>query len=210
MNIKNLFILGFLIISSTSLMAQSFGLRVGVNSTNIGVAFDEDPMTEDEFDYDAVLRFQVGFVAEVPLAGPIGIETGVIYNGYGAKNDFLGETDLRLDYIQVPLLLKLRAELGGVSLFLHGGPYASIAIGGQSKTEVLGTTTTDDVEFGDGLDEFSRLDFGLLVGGGVGLGPIDLGVNYGYGLANISNFDDFRLANRLLSLTLTYRFGAAE
>ena len=174
------------------------------------MAFDENPTTEDEFDFDAVLRFQVGFVAEIPLAGPIGIETGVIYNGYGAKNDFLVDTDVRLDYIQVPLLLKLRAEVGELSLFLHGGPYASLAIGGKTTTEILGTTTTDDIEFGDGTDEYSRLDFGLLVGGGLGFGPVDVGVNYGYGLANIRNWNDTRVANRLLSLTLTYRFGATD
>ncbi len=210
MKIKNLLILGLLAISSTALMAQSVGLRVGVNSTNIGVAFDEDPATEDEFDFDAAIRFQVGLVAEIPLAGPVGIETGVIYNGYGAKGGNLIEGDLRLDYIQIPLTLKLRADIGELSLFVHGGPYAALAFGGKDETTFFGISTEDEVNFGDGIDEYNRLDFGLLVGGGVGFGPIDLGVNYGYGLANIRNLDDIRLANRLLSLTLTYRFDSAE
>lgn len=211
MKSKNFFVLTLFLLFAMTAFSQSIGLRVGVNSTNFGVAFDDDITSEDEFAFDAVIRFQAGLVAEFPIAGPVGIETGLFYTGHGAKNDFLGTSyETRLDYLQLPLLLKLRGEVGQISLFLHAGPYASFAISGVNKFEIAGVGTTEDIDFGDKDGEYSRLDFGLLVGGGIGFGPIDVGLNYGYGLAKILNADNVRVGNRALSLTLSYRFRANQ
>ena len=194
-------------------MAQTFGIRAGINSANQSIKYDEEP--EDALDLKSVLKFHVGVIAELPIAGDLSLETGLIYHGTGSKIDesFLGfniKSQTNINYIQLPISLKYRADLGSVSIFAHAGPYVAFALNGNVTAEVLGNEESEDIEFGDGDLETNRLDYGLNVGAGVGFGPIDLGLNYGLGLANLSNSDDGSLTNRILSVSVTYRFGLSD
>lgn len=211
MKVRNLLIAAVVLFCSGSMMAQTFGIRAGINSATHGVSFDDDPLEGYDFDFKSVLKFHVGAVVELPVAGDLSIETGLIYHGTGAKIDESAfKNQININYIQLPLSLKYRADLGTLSLFIHAGPYAAYALDGNGSTEILGVSTEEDIDFGDGAGEYNRLDFGLNGGAGIGFGPLDLGVNYGYGLADLVNLNGVRVSNQVLSVSLTYRFGAGK
>ncbi len=210
MKVKNLLIFAVAIFFSGSLMAQTFGIRAGINSANQNIKYDEDPI-ENTFDNKFILKFHAGVIADLPIVDDLSIETGLIYYGTGTKIDesFMGnaiKNQTNINFIQLPISLKYRANMGAASIFVHAGPYTAFALTGNFTSEVAGEEITQDVKFGDGDLHTNRLDYGMNIGAGVGFGPLDLGINYGFGIANLGNMDDRTITNRILSLSLTYRF----
>ena len=92
------------------------------------------------------------------------------------------------------------------------GSYIGIGLSGTIKGEVIvdGLTTSQeiDIEWGSDIDsDFKRMDFGLIIGAGVELNSIQIGLNYSLGLANISPQTNVKVNNRVLGISVGYKFG---
>lgn len=134
---NRIFIL-MLVLSSIGLMSQaqtSFGLRAGVNFTNINGKADDG----SKFENKMKTGFHVGATADIPVAPDFYIQPGALFS---TKGSHIGKTDGKwnLSYLEIPVNLLYKPVLGSGRLLLGFGPYYAFAIGGNVKQ---GTNETD-------------------------------------------------------------------
>lgn len=152
----------------------------------------------DALDLDLAPRFNVGVVAEIPVAPDFYFQPGLLFSTKGAKtsDEFLGQTmemDINLGYIELPLSLLYKPVLGNGRLLLGFGPYLGYGVMGKAKYTLSSVTTEEDINWtneyeGDGtIAQFKPLDFGANVFFGYEL-PMGLSfqLNTQLGLANIN------------------------
>jgi Outer membrane protein beta-barrel domain len=136
---KKLFVIVFLFISCASLQAQTkkqsssgagFGIRAGFNLQNINGRDFNDNKLENKL----VPRFHAGVYADLPLADEFFVQPGVLFATKGTK--FKGSnTILNLSYIEIPVNLLFKPELGSGRLLLGFGPYVAYGVSGKLKPE---------------------------------------------------------------------------
>lgn len=156
--------------------------------------------------------FSAGVEGNFKIAGPLYINTGIMYQQKGTCTEFTiietVKTNLLIEYIEVPLNLKVKLDLGPLSAFAYAGPYAAYAIG---NTMSYDDSDKDDYHFDFGTDEdtMDRLDFGYNVGLGFGFSAIELMVNYGEGFGSIYNSPELissSIKNKVLSISAAFKF----
>jgi hypothetical protein len=222
---KNLFKLMVVLIAitiTTESFAQRIGIRAGAVMTNMLVQDDDDTYSDD---FKLKPGFTAGVVGEIPFSDMFFFEPGLMLTTRGYKVDeeetFLGETikveaSMNPLYIDIPLNFKVAGEVGDdVKLYGIAGPYIGLGVGGKykAKMEMLGETEEMDEDISWGSDEeeddLKMLDYGVTIGGGVEFGPLQAGLFYSLGLANISPYTDggAKMANRTMGLTVTWFFG---
>ena len=206
---------------TTGSYAQTFGVKAGLNLSNMLVEDDDDTYSDD---FKVNPGFHVGATAEFPITELFSFETGLLLSTKGVKvseeETFMGETVkydqiLNLIYLDIPLTAKASFDLGGARIYGVFGPYIGMGLSGKSKFEItaMGETETDeeDIKWGSDEDEddLKRLDLGLTMGAGVEISSIQIGLSYGLGLANISTYTDggSKISNRVLGISVGYKFG---
>jgi len=110
--------------------------------------------------------------------------------GAKEKESIQGETielTVSLDYIEIPLLLKLIIPIEGSSVHpaIFAGPAVGFNTTAKGKVEYAGESYEDD------LEDIKSTDFGLVFGGGVGfpVGNNELGFDVRY-ILGLSSVDD--------------------
>jgi hypothetical protein len=219
--IKNLLFIVLLITLASSTFAQSFGIKAGLNLSNMTMKDDEDTYSDD---YKMLPGFHVGVVAEIPFSDMFSFEPGLLLSTKGFKfeesEEYMGETmeskmKMSLYYLDIPLNLK--ASFGSDDTKFYGtfGPYLGMGLSGKYKSEIsfMGETESEDedVEWGSDAeeDDIKRFDFGVAVGAGVEFGAISVGAAYALGLANISAYTEegSSIKNKVISVSVGYKFG---
>lgn len=169
-----------------------FGLKAGVNSSNFeGASFDTEMLT----------GFHGGAIVNFALTDKWSIQQEFLYSTQGAKikNGFgIGDTDLKLSYFSVPLLVKYHSNLG-----IYG------EIGGQANILVEDAKNTGFNEFADKIDggAVAGLGYQFQTGPVKGLG---IGARYYYGFTDVGKFSsasikpDFK--NSVIQGSLFYMF----
>jgi len=203
-----------LVFAAFALTAQvqiSVGPRVGVNLAKWSVDSDFE---EEIGDISNRLGFLAGAAAEIRFNENLAIQPEINFIQKGFKTefsvsdsifgDYSGETNAILNYLEVPVMLKVGKSFGTTRLDVLAGPSFGYAMNGKVKyKETFGGETEEDeedIDFDD--DEISRLDFGVQVGAAVtfGLGNANLFIDGRYllGLSNLndSGDDEFKANNR--------------
>ncbi|MCD6556960.1 MAG: PorT family protein [Bacteroidales bacterium] len=227
---KKLFVLSIALLSIFSLNAQKFGFKVGVNLSGVNSS-----TTLSDYQTAALSGgLNGGLVFEFSPVKMIGIRTEALFSqkGYNIESDVnvngtdaVINTSLTMNYLEIPLLLKLK--LG--PLYVTAGPYfayavsgkdiASITVDGQKLAESqyadYGQVPSDDVfkdsEFNGDNITYSRTDAGLNIGAGVKLLKFFAEARYGVGLTNIKSYSgmpsDEYMKNYTVSLSVGILFG---
>ena len=222
-NLVKLFLIVIAIMMATDkLFSQEFGIKAGFNSSNMHVVYDGSIISED---FNMRTGFHIGATAEFPLTEIFSLETGllistkgVIYKQLLTEEDtgFNYESKVNLSplYLDIPVTAKASFDIGGgAKIYGVFGPYAAIGLSGKIKQEesINGATTSEeiDIEWGSDIESsnFKRMDFGLIMGAGVELNSIQIGLNYSLGLANISPQTNVKVNNRVLGISVGYKFG---
>ncbi len=195
--------------------AQTFGVQAGLNMANVA-----SKTAGEKDDSKMLLGFNVGGTAEFAINDALSFQTGLILNTKGAKSEYTyneGGVDVKVEnkanilFLDIPLNLKYKFD----KIYIAAGPYLGVGVTGKMKTKAsamgFSEEETIDVKFGNDAaeDHVKRLDFGLNIGAGVDFGAIGVGVQYGFGLANLQpegDSDNFS-KNRLLSISVAYKFG---
>lgn len=200
---------------SINLFAQTIGIKGGINLATILEKDDSGILSEN---YTSHTSFHFGLSAEIPITGMLYLETALIFSGKGYHhfeegniliNDF--DAVLNIYYLDVPLLARIKYDLGSFEIFGVLGPYFAIGVAGNYRfdTELLGVPVGDttSVEWGSDLNEYKTLDMGLSIGCGVVYKIIELGVGYQLGLISISGYtvDNYVKKNRVLAISLSYK-----
>ena len=105
------------------------------------------------------LKTRTGWAAGASLgyrAGLIGVGGEALFAKRGLKSD--GTGDLKLDYVDIPVYLKVQAPTPGISPFGYIGPQVSFEV----------TCKVDNVDCADG--DRSKTDYAGVVGAGVKFG----------------------------------------
>ena len=201
-------------------LAQTFEVKAGIN---LSTMVSKDEIETYSKDYKMVPRLLLGVTAEFPLVGLFSFETGLQLSSKGYKLDTYlsvpndrGEylpiyNNTTLNYIEIPLSLKTSAKFKKLPIVFTLGPYFGIGLNEKiTRSEynwLEGTTERKTYSHEMGQDgDWKRLDYGLQVGAGVEIEKIVMKLNYGYGLASISHASSIKSKNRIVGLTLGYKF----
>ncbi|MBO9200885.1 MULTISPECIES: porin family protein [Niastella] len=144
----------------------TFGVRAGVNFQNI----NGDDGAGHDYDYKMKTGFNIGVNAEIPLAPQFYVQPGLLFSTKGAKQEVANTDDIKLNlsYLEVPINLLFKPELGAGKLLLGFGPYVGIAVGGKVKqgSNDVDIEFENDVKSTNLKPTLKRVDFGgnLLAG----------------------------------------------
>lgn len=211
-NLVKLFLIVIAIMMATDkLFSQEFGIKAGFNSSNMHIVYDR--MLSN--DSNMKTGFHIGATAEFPLTEIFSLETGLLLSSKGfieEVKDFNYKVIFNPLYLDIPVTVKASSYIGGTKVYGMFGSYIGIGLSGTIKEEVSinGATISQeiDIEWGSDIDsDFKRMDFGLIIGAGVELNSIQIGLNYSLGLANISPQTNLKINNRVLGISVGYRFG---
>lgn len=206
-----------LLIYPSLLSAQIFGIRGGFNLSNLVIKYDGEKMSDN-----LKMRpgFHIGPTMEIPLSEVLSIDGALLYTTKGTKmketetyasTTYEYKSTITFNYLELPVNLKVKFDIGNIIGFGAVGPYFAYALSGKSKSEqkANGNSSSESVDIDFGEDgELKRFDFGVGFTGGIEVGKMQFGINYGLGLSNISQYsdNDSALKNRNLSFFAAYRF----
>lgn len=112
---KTLLLLAFIMVSSfTFAQSSMYGVRAGLNISNLD--FEPSPT----FNNTHRNGFAIGFFGEYDLCKTFAIAPEIQFSAEGAK-----DRDLRIDYIQIPILFKYRF---GDRFSVGAGPMAGVKV----------------------------------------------------------------------------------
>lgn len=174
----------------------SWGITAGAGMANMRFEQKID-------DRDPIANIQAGVVIDFAIVDNFFLESGLTFQRKGYQmemeseyNSAVGSISTNIDqttnlfYLQLPILLNYRFNVGKVGLIPQVGPYFAVGVGGKIKTEtetenepLEGYETIDyDVKEENSFsDDRSRFDLGVRFAGCVGIGT-DMKVSIGYDL----------------------------
>jgi len=153
----------------------SLGIEAGVNLANVNVTPTPTVST------DTRTGIIVGGVLDISLTPSISVVSGLRYMSKGYKlTSGVQKLDVKADYLEFPILLKVKFPLTEVKPYLIGGPTIGINLSANSEFSNGTTTTTTDIK-----KDVESVDFGLLFGAGLDFKvatKTNLFVQFGYSL----------------------------
>lgn len=184
-----------------SASARAAGLTGGPTAATL---FGSDVETDDE---NARLGFSAGiyFSAKAPN---FEFRPEILFVQMGAGDETLlpalgvGPLELKLDYVQVPLLFKMtsaRAKQPGVGFFF--GPYFAFNLEAEMTADVGGVPVTTNID-----DLVRDTDVGVIVGFSIDAEYWSLDVRYTHGFENIFEDSTLNVKNASLSVMLGISF----
>jgi hypothetical protein len=181
--------------------AWSWGLMGGINLSNLN--------SESEDDIEMRMGYDIGLTAQKKINATWSFNTGAHWTTKGAKGTDSGtEFEIKLNYIEVPLLFRWTSESGDMKPFIEVGGAAGFNMGCEIEGSGGGVTVTADCDE-DPDSEVKTLDMGLVGGAGLefmGMGrPWTLGVRYNWGVTKINDSSDAP-KNSNIQFLLGFRF----
>jgi len=210
-NLKKVLAVVLLTVGITNLIqaqksSASVGLKGGLNMSNL--------YTKDVDDENVLMGFNIGLFAELPITSRLALQPEVSFTTKGAElqydNAFAqGTGKFRLNYLEVPLLLKANLT---ENFNVHFGPYAAFLV----DSKITNESSDGSYNFEDNIDEddLNKFDYGLAAGIGFDFDSFGIGARYNYGLNTVgkertvlgqtSTFPDSK--NSVLSVYATIKF----
>ncbi len=179
----------FLLTGTVNAQHTNIGIKGGLNVFNIeGANFNG---------YDSKIGLNLGLLGHFHLNEQFALQPELVYSGQGAKFMSGGtETNLNLDYINVPVLLQYMFDNG---FRIQAGPQVGFLVSAKQKN-----SATTDV-----IDNFKTVDFGIGLGVSYIHVPTGFGVDarYNHGLSNILEVSSNEAYNRGFQLGVFYLLG---
>ncbi len=204
---KLLFTLFIIGATSFAMQAQYLGLKGGLNMSNLNV---------EDVDSEARYGYHFGLFVNLPLSEAISIQPELLYTTKGNKvtydfdtflGDFNGSSTLKLNYIEIPVLLAFKV---GDAVQIDLGPY----VGFLANSELALKGDIEDTEDLDN-DSFKNMDFGLAGGLAFNFGALQLGARYTHGFQEVQDSEISELfigdaMNRNVQLFAALRIGSYD
>jgi len=162
------------------------------------------PYGDDVADASYNYGFAIGGFCYCAISEIFVFQPEIYYSVKGGKEpDGGGESELKLSYIDIPLLMKFNLPVEGKSWVpnIYAGPYLAFMLGA-------------DIDGQDVKDVFKSTDFGLVIGAGLdfklseGNRMLELDFRYSMGITKIYDFDnlDIKAFNNGFQFLLGYGF----
>lgn len=163
----------------------NIGTKIGLNSYSIN--------NESGPGFDSKIGLHAGLLGHIHLNRQLGFQPEIVYSMQGAKS---GNSNMNLDYINVPLLLQYMFDNG---FRIQAGPQLGLLV--RAKAEENNSTL-------DIKDEFNSIDAGLSLGASYIHTPSSFGIDarYNLGLSDISENSAIQSNSRGLQIGIFYLF----
>ena len=205
-----------IIAAAATLYASAASAQSPVFFVKIGPTYAWRTVNQAEFESDGMTAFGGGGGVRIGN-GRIAFQPEILITGKGTSIDTdVGETRLKVEYIEMPLLAHLTLPTRGkITSFAVAGPVVGLEmrcraqfVEGNSRDEVGCDLSSESTFDRNKVDILATGGFGLgySVGGGRQLG---LEARYTHGFRNINDNDDnpdFEIRNRSVSVFLSYSF----
>jgi hypothetical protein len=221
---KKILLTTTLLISTTLLFSQTkYGVKAGVNFASVNIQREQSNL---EGETSSQTSFHIGGFAEMGITSKFYFQPGLTLSGKGYKIKgsksetvyTLSETEsINLMYLEVPLTFLTKFSIGPSRFSLGAGPYLGYGISGKQKVtlkfdapgsdEDASSSESADLKFGSKTGEVKPFDFGLNLSAGYEIkSGIFVNAGYGFGLNNITNKEDTKVKNKVVSISLGYKF----
>lgn len=199
--LKLSFAICFIFMMSYGYSQVKFGPKAGLNLSTMTLKYSGvslDPKTK--------AGFNAGVVSEIPLAGNLFLQPGIMYSAKGSKYSIAG-TDMSISpsFLEIPVNGLYKFDLGSAKLLMFAGPYFAFGIGGSYETP----TESGDISYGSGEDhDMKSFDLGLNFGAGAEINNFQLTFQYGLGLTNLSpvSDNDAEMKTGVIGISMAYLF----
>ncbi len=197
----------------------SYGIS-DIQVSGLGILDLLDPYIKPIAQYTAGIQF------EKEIGNHMAFLTGAQYTsrGFTAKEDFNvnvfgldlpvgARIDTRLQYIEVPLMLKYSIGEKGISPYIKAGASTAYAVSGklQPKIDAIISWKLPAININLQNDMYNRLDVSAVVGAGVNIptsetGSIQFDINYRHSLNDmfLDKITDIRIKSHGLSAGVGY------
>jgi len=179
-------------------VAHGQGFEIGLKGgLNVSTLSADDPSNPD-LEFDARMDFLLGAYLQCGGIGWFTLQGEVLYSQNGAKVQGTSATELKLNYIRVPVLFmaRLGSWEGAMHPILYAGPQLALETTCEVTGEIDGEATSfacDSDELDEPLDT-NNVEFGLVFGGGLEIPlnrlTVQLDARYNLGLSNINGGTD--------------------
>jgi hypothetical protein len=189
-----------LVLPHTAAAGVKFGVKGGANIANVNGNFSERIS-----DWKNTVGFCGGIFIEFNLGRLLTLQPEVLYTMKGAEatiddGTITGTGKLAFDYLEIPILLKVRIPTGSIHPFVFAGPAFGF---------ILKSTFKDITGGASDIESDNKVDTSAVLGGGLQLGrSIHIDVRYTMGLQKlkIPDLDTIDLKNGVLSATIGLAF----
>jgi hypothetical protein len=207
--VRAIFAATVLLVLPWSAFAQQLGVKAGVNFASLTPEEDESPDISRRPGLVAGVWFRIPSTTRVSFqAEGLFSEKGVTFDRLVFDEDSFASIDIRVRYIEIPLLA--RADFGAAGsttrVFVVGGAAPAFKLSARAKADVEGEDEEPTADIGD---EIEPLDVGLIGGLGVEFRRVLIEVRYTHGLLKINTDDNDpndSIKNRVFSVTVGFRF----
>jgi hypothetical protein len=191
LSICSLIVLVLLLSAGQSKAQISLGLKGGLNVSNL------NGLSIPDVETNALVGFHVGAFLPINLGRNFALQPELVYSTQGAKLEGALDEDYKLNYFNVPVMLRFYTNGG---FFLEAGPQLGFQVGDVSLDD-------DDYE-----DELNNSDFSIC--GGLGFmgksQKFGIGARYNVGVSKLgdlssTNFEDTDFKNGVFQLSLYWR-----
>jgi hypothetical protein len=179
----------FMAVSTVSAQNINIGTKIGLNS----YTFDNDSGQG----FDSNLGLHAGLLGHIHLKRQFGLQPEIVYSMQGAAS---GNTNLNLDYINIPVLLQYMFDNG---FRIQAGPQIGLLV----RAKAVNNSTTIDIK-----DDFKSIDAGLSFGASYVHTPTDFGIDlrYNLGLSDISESSSIKSTSRGFQIGIFYLFNHSD
>jgi len=188
--------LGLLIGIASAANAQEarFGIKAGVSLASVSGKNTEEAKN--------LLGATAGIMGDISFSDLISFHPEALFSQKGVKFEYTrGSGQIRTTYIDVPLLLRVKAD----GLFFEAGPQVGFLVGLKSESNIqgLGTFTSTST------DGTRKVDVGYIAGVGYQLPQgLELGVRYNGGISDRRDPSlGTKTRNSVFQFQLGYLFG---
>jgi len=212
---KLMVVIGVLLLA-TAVLAQdegkgltAKGFKVGLNIANV-TGSDVDPFMAAITDLAGVtasnktlIGFSFGGFVTYNFSPTVALQPEVFYSmkGFTISFEDMYDADVKMDYIEIPVLFKFMFGTGTAKPCLFAGPSLGILVSSKIKAEG---------ESVDAKDLWKSTDLGLVFGGGVdfpaGKGKMTVDGRYTMGMTKIPDGGDVDIKNSNISFMVGYGF----
>ncbi len=227
-----LFLTGALIIFLSYVgLTQTIALKAGPN-------YAMTKLNRSEYgDVSRILGFHIGATTHFRLSQHYALECDILISQKGFNSNYIISSppgqlatniQAKMTYLDIPLRIKGYVKNDGLNIYLFTGPYVGIGIGGTIQSETIRLhkywdhwnypdfdfttgeeSTNKKIAWGNGPnDDFSKIDYGAVVGFGIERKFFRIDVAYCLGLENISPKSTLlhTFKNRSLTFSISYVF----
>ncbi len=197
------------------------GIKAGFNLSNV---FAEGVKTGDKKSYHMKPGFQFGMVVDWTLGNSLTLQPGMQFATQGFIDKYTSNGDyvrkFSLYYLQLPINVQYRLNLGEVDVLFQAGPYFGYGVAAKQKSFKNGTKedisdSYKTIEFGNSTTDelYNQYDYGIGLGAGIEYANMQLLVGYNFGLyqmtlhKNVGQLYNIHMRNNGLTVTFAYIFG---